>query len=130
MISRVFGCTLPHQRKSGCRHTGPLKFTISHLLHKILSMWTWRPVSTLSPSTISPKFFDRYLSWTQSNHFQVCQALLRSACLAARIRLQHRRLRLSASIQATGFPVVLVLVHQQLVLLETEVSKSFLAVPI
>ena len=48
--------------------------------------------------------------------------------MTARIRLQDRKLRFSASIEATGFPVVPVLVYQQLVLLQTEFPKPFLAV--
>ena len=48
----------------------------------------------------------------------------------SRIRLQDRKVRLSASIETTCFLATLFLVHQQLVHLETEFPKPFLAVPI
>ena len=42
----------------------------------------------------------------------------------------HCKLRLSASVEATGFPVILVRVRPQSVLLGTEFSMSFLVVPV
>ena len=52
------------------------------------------------------------LSRTTSKSAKTCSAVL---VWPARIRLQHRKLRLSAGIEAIGFQVILVLVHQRIV---------------